>query len=199
MSKSSSPAPTRAEPRVFVRFLGMLALYAVATLIGGAIFVALMRTMATMGPGVMFYRGLAALGAGFLVLFFLCAALTKALPKLRLDVADAFGAAVVATSLLLAGFIVGPITVDRSISVFVLAQFDAADRPLKADEMREKFVRIYAGDWDQIGRRLVEQQVSGNLEQTPEGWRLTPQGKRFMELARQMSAIFGGDPRFVGR
>ena len=30
-------------------------------------------------------------------------------------------------------------------------------------------------------------------------WRLTPQGRRFMEIARFMSWLVDADPRFVGR
>jgi len=53
-------------------------------------------------------------------------------------------------------------------------------------------------DWDQVGRRLNEQLSSGNVERTPGGFRLTPQGAAFMRTARMISQLFGGDPRFVG-
>ncbi|WP_330083787.1 hypothetical protein [Methylocystis iwaonis] len=183
------------------RALALVLLYAAATLVGGVIFVALLRAaLALLGPGVMFYRGVGALIVDFFLLIALVAASAARLPRrLGIDGADALGAAIVATSLLLAAFVLGPITADRSISVFMLSQFEAADRPLTAAEARDAFVRVYVDDWAQIDRRLKEQALSGNLEQGPDGWRLTAQGRAFMKTARALSSIFGGDPRFVGR
>ncbi|MBL1255366.1 hypothetical protein [Methylocystis sp. Sn-Cys] len=183
------------------RAFALVLLYAAATLVGGVIFVALLRAaLALLGPGVMFYRGVGALIVDFLLLIVLVAAAAARLPRrFGIDGADALGAAMVATSLLFAAFVLGPITADRSISVFMLSQFDAADRPVTAAEARDAFVRVYVDDWAQIDRRLKEQALSGNLEQGPDGWRLTAQGRAFMKTARALSSIFGGDPRFVGR
>ncbi|KAF2991971.1 hypothetical protein OGR47_00315 [Methylocystis sp. MJC1] len=183
------------------RALALVLLYAAATLVGGVIFVALLRAaLALLGPGVMFYRGVGALIVDFLLLIALVAAAAARLPRcFGIDGADALGAAIVATSLLLAAFVLGPITADRSISVFMLSQFDAAARPMTATQARDAFVRVYVDDWAQIDRRLKEQALSGNLEQGPDGWRLTAQGRAFMKTARALSSIFGGDPRFVGR
>lgn len=183
------------------RAFSLVLLYAAATLVGGVIFVSLLRAaLALLGPGVMFYRGVGALVVDFLLLIALVAAGAARLPRrFGIDGADAFGAAIVATSLLLTAFVLGPITADRSISVFMLSQFDAADRPMTAAQARDAFVRVYVDDWAQIDRRLKEQALSGNLEQGPDGWRLTAQGRAFMKTARVLSSIFGGDPRFVGR
>lgn len=182
------------------RAFALVLLYAAATLVGGVIFVALLRAaLVLLGPGVMFYRGVGALIVDFLLLIALVAAAAARLPRrFGIDGADALGAAIVATSLLLAAFVLGPITVDRSISVFMLSQFDAADHPLTAAEARDAFVRVYVDDWAQIDRRLKEQALSGNLEQGPDGWRLTAQGRAFIGAARAMSSLFKGDPRFVG-
>lgn len=183
-----------------LRAVALIGVYALATLLGGALFVGLMHgAAAILGPGVMFYRGVGALIVVFLALLIILVLALPRMPKFGLDGADALGAAIVSTCLLLAIFIVGPITVDRSVSVFMLSQFEAADGPLTPQQTRDAFVRIYVDDWAQIERRLKEQQVSGNLEPTPDGWRLTSRGRAFMKTARAMSSVFGGDPRFVGR
>jgi hypothetical protein len=186
---------------VLLRSCALIALYALSTLLGGAIFVGLMHTApALLGPGVMFYRGVAALVLVFFVLVALhVVALPRLARRLSLDGADSIGAAMVATSLLTAVFILGPVTVDRSVSVFMLSQFDAADRPLTEAQAREAFLHVYVDDWAQIERRLAEQELSGNLVHGPGGWRLTAQGRAFMRTARTMSSLFKGDPRFVGR
>ena len=192
-----SKEPDRLRAR---RAFGLLLYYAIATLLGGVLFAGLLRVNAAMGTGILFYRGLVALVATAIVLFLASAFV---LPRLRtgldLQAADALGGAIVATSVLGAAFVLGPVTVDRSISVFMLSQFESAGGPLTESETQDRFVRIYVGEWGQIGRRLAEQQASGNLELTPEGWLLTNQGRRFMSIARAMSELSGGDPRFVGR
>lgn len=190
------------EPRSALARAGALVfLYAFSTLVGAALFVALMRTAAAvLGPGVMFFRGVGALGLVFAILIALFATvLQRRSHRFGLDGADALGAAMVATSLLATAFVLGPVTVDRSISVFMLSRFDAADHPLTEDEARDAFLQTYVNDWAQIERRLEEQELSGNLERAPSGWILTAQGRAFMRTARVTSRLFGGDPRFVGR
>lgn len=182
------------------RIFALLVLYAAATLIGGAMLAGLLRLNAALGTGVLFYRGMLALAVTALVLLLLGAVtLKRARFGLKLRADDCVGAAIVAASLLSAAFTLGPVTVDRSISVFMLAQFEAAGKPLTVQDMRKRFTRIYVGDWDQMRRRVQEQEISGNLERTPQGWKLTAQGERFMKIARLMSAWSGADPRFVGR
>lgn len=183
------------------RIAALLVYYGLATLVGGVIFAILMRVNTLLGPGVLFYRGLVALAVAAIALFVLSALLlpklSRALP-LRAD--DSIGGAIVAASMLSSVFVLGPVTVDRSISVFMLSQFESAGKPLTVDDVREKFVKTYVVEWDQMNRRLKEQQVSGNLEPGEGGaWRLTAQGKRFMEIARFMSWLVDADPRFVGR
>ena len=183
------------------RIVALLIFYGFATMIGGAIFAALMRANTLLGPGVLFYRGLVALAVTAILLFILSALvlprLARALP-LRAD--DSIGGAIVAASMLSSVFVLGPVTVDRSISVFMLSQFESAGKPLTVDEVRERFVKTYVVAWDQMNRRVKEQQISGNLGPTEGGgWKLTAQGRRFMEVARWMSWLVGADPRFVGR
>ncbi len=201
MAPEPDPAMNDASDRLTAGRIGaLLGWYGVATLAGGVIFALLMRANTLLGPGVLFYRGLAALAVATVALFVLSALilpkLARALP-LRAD--DSIGGAIVAACVLGAAFVLGPVTVDRSISVFMLSQFEKAGKPLTVDEVREKFVKTYVVDWNQMDRRVKEQQVSGNLEPSGGGWTLTPQGRRFMEVARWMSWLVGADQRFVGR
>jgi hypothetical protein len=177
----------------------LAALYAAALILGGAIFVGLFHLGAFPQVGVLFYRGLFALAATYVLLVLALGVFGRRLPSgLAPPPRDIFGAATVAVSLLCAGFVLGPVTVDRSISVFMLSRFDAHS-PITERQARDAFVSTYVDDWAQIGRRLREQEVSGNLRQTPQGWEITPQGRAFMRTARVVSRLFDADPRFVGR
>lgn len=194
-----SAAPTTSS---LIRRAGaLIALYSLAALIGGALLLLGLRASAVLfGPGVLFYRGVGALLCVLPLLIVILITLLPYLPRRDLlEREDSIGAALVATSLLFAAFVLGPVTVDRSVSIFMLTQFEAAGRPLTGDEAREGFVRAYVRDWGQIERRLKEQWLSGNIEPTPTGWRLTRQGHAVTKLAREMSALFDGDPRFFGR
>jgi hypothetical protein len=151
------------------------------------------------GISILFYRGLANLAAITPVLMLVMALLLRLpWPAGLLAGRDAVAAAVVAIALNLAAFVVGPVTVDRSVSVFMLLRLAQAEAPVTAEDLRGDFATRYLREWDQVGRRLDEQIASGNIERTPDGrYRLTPQGRSFMATARTMSRLFGGDPRFV--
>lgn len=188
-------SPSRPSALRLRELIALIALYGAATIACGLLFAGVMRSGVLDAFSVMFYRGLMALAAAAAVT--LGAALVLA-PRLALSGRDAFGAAMVAAALNLAVFTLGPVTVDRSISVFMLSRFERADA-LTAQAARDAFVTDYVDGWRQIERRIDEQVKSGNLQRTQEGWRLTAQGRRFMDAARTMSRWFKGDPRFVGR
>jgi hypothetical protein len=179
----------------------MVAFHAVAVLLCLALFLLVSGAGLFGGISIMFYRGIADLVALAPVMFVVLLLLLR-LPWLaRLFTArDAAAATLVALSLNLAFFVVVPVTVDRSISVFMLSRLADAQSPLSADELRQAFAERYVGEWDQVGRRIQEQIASGNVEQAADKhYRLTAQGESFMRTAQFISRVFGGDPRFVGR
>jgi hypothetical protein len=90
-----------------------------------------------------------------------------------------------------------PVTIDRSISVFLLARIEAG-QPLTAAQLQQGFADEYIVEMQQIPRRVREQAISGNIDVAADGAiTLTPRGKRFNALARRASVWFGTDPRFV--
>ena len=182
-----------------IRMLAIvIAFYALAVVLGFALFIAATDVGLFGGISILFYRGLANLAVVTPVLMLLLAALLRLRwPAGALAARDAVAAAIVAIALNLAAFVVGPVTVDRSVSVYMLSRLAAA--PVTADELATAFTTEYVRDWDQIDRRLKEQIASRNVEETPDGrYRLTAQGRSFMATAQVMSRLFGGDPRFVG-
>jgi hypothetical protein len=184
-----------------IRLLAAVAaFYVMAIVVGFALFVSVMEFGLFDGISILFYRGLAELGAIAPVLVIVLALILRLpWPARVLAGRDVVAATLVALSLNLTFFVLGPVTVDRSVSVFMLSRLAQANAPLTADDLKGAFADRYLGEWDQVGRRLKEQISSGNVDQTPEGsYRLTPQGRSFMLTARIMSRLFGGDPRFVG-
>src|SRR5712671_1211497 len=184
-----------------IQLLGVLAVfYGLAITICLALFIAATKFGLFGTVSILFYRGLADFVAITPALVLLLALIVRLpWPSGMLAGRDVIAGAVVAISLNLTFFVLGPVTVDRSMSVFMLSSLEEAHAPLTAEDLRGAFTLRYLREWDQISRRLEEQISSGNVDQTPEGsYRLTPQGRSFMRTARLMSRLFGGDPRFVG-
>lgn len=177
------------------RILAPLMIVAGSALAGFALFVLLMQSSLLRDGAILFYRGLV-LGALAAVLA------TLALLTWRRGIDTALAIAMLTTSISfnLAFLIVLPVTIDRSISVFLLGRIEAEQtvRPLDTAGLRDAFVDDYVVGMAQIERRIDEQHRSGNIVVRDGRLCLTPRGHRFMRMARTLSRVFGTDPRFVG-
>ena len=170
----------------------LLCIYATVVLLGFAIYVASFHL--PLGATILFYRGL------------LLAALTGCLTLaglflmsrwMRLDLATALGATFTSVAFNICFLVLFPVTIDRSISVFLLSRIAAQDG-MTTDQLTARFADEYLYRMKQIPRRVDEQTKSGNIAVTPDGRiTLTPQGRRFVHLAQSASGWFGTDPRFT--
>lgn len=176
----------------------MLTIMTAAVLLGFMIFIALLHSAILRSNPILFYRGLmlAMLDAGILALLLLLA-----FRRLRGgDAATLLASVTASLSVNLAFLVVIPVTIDRSISVFLLSRIEAAppEAPLDVPGLRDVFIRDYVFDMAQVDRRIDEQTRSGNISVDHGKIRLSAQGARFMRLSRYLSTMFGTDPRFVG-
>lgn len=173
-------------------------LYALGAATGFVIFAGLFKLGVWSQERVLFFRGLGLAALTFAMLF---AALTCCLKQLRrpsLSARDAFGAAVISLSFNVCFLVVAPVTVDRSVSVFMLGEMAAhPDEDFSEARMSQLFVETYVGDYQQIGRRLAEQSAVGNIAAEGGTYRISPRGQRFIAISKFVSWLFDGDPRFV--
>jgi hypothetical protein len=145
---------------------------------------------------ILFYRGLVLIAVGEIVCFVVLLIARRKWPAWH--VRDAVSACAFAGGIAVCLLIVLPVTIDRSISVFMLTQMAAQpDHSFTASELRNLFVDAYVKRYEQIERRLKEQKVSRNVAQTANGFRITPQGLAFVRFARLLSVVFQTDRRFV--
>jgi hypothetical protein len=145
---------------------------------------------------ILFYRGLALIAIGALICFVVLLLASRKWPVWKSR--DAVSACAFACGIAVCFLIVLPVTIDRSVSVFILTRMAALpDRAFTPAEMRGIFTDVYLGRYQQIERRLEEQEISGNVERDAAGFRITPQGLAFVRLARFLSRVFQTDPRFV--
>lgn len=174
-----------------------LALLVLAPLLGFALFLALTWSPVFAGVGILFYRGLILCALSAVLLAILLAVVRRRWPAA--EPLAIVAAVAISLSANLMFLIVLPVTIDRSISVFLLAEIDAhRAAPLTTPQLEEIFVRHYVRDMRQIDRRVEEQAISGTISVDAGRIRLTPRGERFLKLSRILARLFRTDPRFVG-
>jgi hypothetical protein len=145
---------------------------------------------------ILFYRGLVLIAIAEVFCFVVLVLACRKWPVWKLR--DAVSACVFAAGVALCLLIVLPVTIDRSITVFMLSRMAAQpERTFTPSQVQALFVDVYVERYRQIERRLDEQAISGNVTPTGTGFRITPQGLAFVRFARGLADIFRTDPRFV--
>ena len=182
-----------------LRWVGaQVLLQAGAIALGVCTFVLLFQTDLWSGVTILFYRGLLLLAVAFLLTLAMTSALAGLGRPWGLRRRDALGACVLSLSLNLSAFVILPVTVDRSVSVFLLGQMAAhPQEPYTAERARTVFETVYLGAFHQMERRLAEQTASGNVAPTAEGYVITAQGRAFIRFAGVVARIFRTDTRLI--
>ncbi|WP_457108682.1 hypothetical protein [Methylobacterium sp. P5_C11] len=198
MTETATPARPRLA-RALRWLCAQALLQAGAIALGFGCFVLLFQTDLWSGVTILFYRGLILLAVAFLLTLAATVALAGLGRPWGLRRADALGACILSLSLNLSVFVILPVTVDRSISVFLLGQMAAhPDARYTPERARAVFERVYLGEFRQMERRLAEQQASGNVAPAADGYVITPQGRAFIRLAGIVARAFRTDTRLIG-
>lgn len=165
------------------------------TLVGFAIFVLLFWAKVGSSITILFYRGVALAIAAALV-----TGLLAVWPARRSrDALLPVSAAAVSLSFNICFLVLLPVTVDRSVTVYLLSRLEQQQQSgMNAAQLQQAFIDGYVVRLGAVDRRIDEQRKSGNVVVAPDGKvRLTGQGERFMEFSRVVERLFGTDPRFV--
>ncbi len=93
--------------------------------------------------------------------------------------------------------VIVPVTVDRSVTVFLLGQLASSEKGMSAQELRQALVTQYVDQYNAVDRRMREQSLSGNVTAESGVYKLTPQGSLFVDFSRFVGAIFGADLRYI--
>ncbi len=144
---------------------------------------------------ILFYRGVLLAGIAALV-----AGVAGALiAHWRRTPPLAIGSAITCGAICIAFLILFPVTIDRSVSVYLLATIDrAGGQGISPAALQSRFVAGYVEDMRAIDRRIAEQTESGNITVDSAGRvHLTARGRHFVALSRWAAARIGTDPRFV--
>ena len=140
---------------------------------------------------ILFYRGLVLIALVTVALYGLLAAGLWRWRLPRIGARDAVAASAVSLALNVAFLVLVPVTVDRSISLFVLARMaDHPQAPVTAEAMSAVFTHVYVDERRQIARRLREQDLSGNVAKDGDGYRITARGAALIAVARLVARLF---------
>lgn len=172
-----------------------LLLLAGLTLLGFAIYVLLFWAGVGSAMTILFYRGvalaiIAAVAVGLVALW---------PARRKSDSSLPIAAAALSLSFNICFLVLLPVTVDRSVSVYLLSTIEQRqDAGMTPDELQRAFIDGYVVKMGAIDRRIAEQRTSGNITVDASGKvRLTSQGEHFMAFSRLVARLFGTDPRFV--
>lgn len=150
------------------------------------------------GDHIIFYRGLKILALTSLLHWALLALWIGFGLHARISMAHAFAAAMASLALCATFLIVIPVSLDRSVSVFLLGYMSNQQRPMTKQELEDILIDKYVKEYGAIDRRTAEQIVSGNIEQDPDGrFVLTSHGQAFISVARRLAGVFGVDMKFL--
>ena len=100
-------------------------------------------------------------------------------------------------SLLISFWVVLPVTIDRSVTVFLLGSLADRTGPVSKKTLRDDLLQIYVDEFDAVERRMQEQVASGNVRRTEKGFELTPQGRRFVTLCEFLTKLLPIDPKYL--
>jgi hypothetical protein len=180
---------------VFVRLALTTLFFVCAVCLGFALLVILFKLGIFHNIDVYFYRGVVLVGIATILTFVAFLYISR---WFRADVSAAFTAAVLSMSINLTFLVIFPVTIDRSISVFLLGYMNQhPEEAFTPSQLRNAFSNIYVGQYQQIERRMDEQLVSRNINQVGEAYQISAQGRAFVSFARAIAWMFDTDPRFV--
>ena len=157
--------------------------------------------------GVLFYRGIILSLISFiltLMTFAIVPTFFNGLLEysLRKRLETILAGSIASLTLHLCFFVVVPVTIDRSVSTFLLSRMNTTDgaelkRFSKAD-LRKIFVDEYLDGMDAMGRRLNEQLISKNITPVQDDqYVLTAQGQAFLSFAKSISILYGIKPTYI--
>ena len=173
--------------------------YAVLYVISFLLLILFIRLPILKGMHVLMYRGivmivLAGILASVLLVFF------KKWRKIEwLSAKDVVLVFILTCSINMVFFTLIPVTVERSVSVFMLSYMDTySDRTYTENQVADIFVEKYVNEYGAFEKRFDEQLTTGTIVQNADGtYSITDKGSFIVKMFRAISDVFETDKRLV--
>lgn len=174
--------------------------YVCVYIICSAIFVALFHTGLFSEMKVLMYRGIFLLLLSGIIAIILMVSVVKICKKLCLDGRDVLLMFCGFCCVNMVFFTLIPVTVERSVSVFMLSYMEESDEEIFSEnEIRDAFIALYVDEYGAFQKRFEEQIVSGNIvyDSNENGFTITSAGRKMVSLFRITASLFDTDKRLV--
>ena len=184
----------KTSPKKILGLIGIyIAIYAVCT----ALFIALFHTPVLANMKVLMYRGI-----GLLIIAGILAAVVMGVLRKFwkfITVRDIIMVFVIFCCVNMVIFTLIPVTVERSVSVFMLSYMDEnSDQKFTKDDIGEVFTAKYVNDYGAFDKRFDEQLVTGTIVDNGDGtYTITDQGRFIVTMFRGVAKVFNTDQRLV--
>lgn len=175
----------------FNKALFLFGIYIISFLLGTLVFIALFHTPILSNIHVLFYRGIALLIISCVLLCSILAFLKRGKLSKRINYKDILLVVMITFSFNLVFFTLIPVTIERSISVFMLEYMDTKpDKKITEKNMTTAFENLFIQNGKAIQKRFDEQIFSGTVIKDGKGYRLTKEGHRLINLFKIAGQIF---------
>ena len=161
------------------------------------IFVSLFHTTLFSNVKVLMYRGLIFLLLVAIINLSLGNILKKFFFK-NLNGFDIFSIMVMVCSIMMVFFVLVPVTVERSVSVYMLSEMDESGTSFSKEDIEEKFIDTYVKKFGAFDKRFDEQIVTGTINKVDDNkYIINNKGKFIVKMFRFISKIFNTDKKLV--
>jgi hypothetical protein len=148
------------------------------------------------GIDILFYRGVLLCALAFVVTIVLVAWIGRRCG--RVSSREAIAAGFLSLGLNLSALVIVPVTLDRSVSIFILGYMAShPDESFTTEEIEAALHHVYLGRLNQVERRLREQSLTGNIIHSERSYMVSPQGLAFVAFARRIGWLFDVDSRLM--
>ena len=160
-------------------------------------FVLLFHTKLFSNVQVLMYRGIIFIVISAVLNIILSIIIKRMLFK-ELNGFDIFSIVVFYMSVTMVFFILVPVTVERSVSVYMLSYADESDTNFTKSDIENSFIDIYLKDFGAFNKRFDEQIETGTIEKVNDNeYRLNDRGRFIVRLFRFIANVFNTDKKLV--
>jgi hypothetical protein len=181
----------------FKDILKLIGLYALIYIICSAVFVGLFHTPILKGYDVLMYKGI-----GFIIVTGIIAAVLMGICRKlwnKVEIKDIIMMFVIFCCVNTVLFTLIPVTVERSVSVFMLSYMEEnKDQTFTQQEIEEIFKEKYVVEYGAFEKRFNEQVETGTIVENPDGtYSMTDSGEFIVKMFRTVADWFDTDRRLV--
>ena len=175
----------------------LIGVYALIYIVCTALFIALFHTSFLAGMDVLMYRG-----AAFIIITGIVSAVIMGVIRKFwgfVTIRDIIMMFVIFCCVNMVFLTLIPVTVERSVSVFMLSYMEEnSDQTFTEESVGEVFTTKYVEDYGAFEKRFHEQVETGTIVENPDGtYSITDSGRFVVKMFRTIADWFGTDQRLV--